>query len=451
MENNTTICGVATARGLGGVAIVRISGPEALRILSEAFCPAGSERAYPPRKMQYGRVTDDDGGVIDEAMAVFMPGPRSYTREDVAEIQCHGGDTAARRTLNRVLALGAIPAGPGEFTKRAFLNGRIDLSRAEAVMELIGAGSEASARASVRQLEGGVSGFVRDISRRIMSPLSIIEASTDYPDEVEEEAAAGQVSKEIREIIREIDRRCDPRRARIVREGASVVLAGKPNVGKSSLMNALLNQERAIVTEIPGTTRDVLTERMMIGGVVVELSDTAGRRQTDDPVERIGVNRARHAVESADVVLIVIDVSEPLSREDVELLEGADERAILCLNKTDLPPVVTGAELLKCTDALQIEISASSGEGVDALVAELEARLAGAASEDSLTVERHIRLAGSARSALAAALESIEQGVPLDVAAIDLKSALNFLAEITAENPTEALIDEIFSRFCVGK
>lgn len=399
----------------------------------------------------YGHVIAADASVIDEALAVYMPGPHSYTREDVTEIHCHGGEIAARRTLARILALGAAPAGPGEFTKRAFLNGRIDLSRAEAVMQLIGANSEAAARASVRQLEGGVSGFVRDVSAKIIDLLALIEASTDFPDEVEEEAAADSVADGVRAILAELRRRCDPRGARMLREGASIVLAGRPNVGKSSLMNALLNQERAIVTAIPGTTRDVLTERISIGGVVAELSDTAGQRDTLDPVERIGVDRAKSAMERADIVLVVIDGSMTLDDSDAELLRTADARTIVCLNKTDLSAATSPATIRSLTDAELIELSASTGHGMETLLKALEARLSENLSEDSLTVERHIELAQRASESLEQALNGLELQLPLDMISIDLKQALSHLSEITSDNPTETLITSIFSRFCVGK
>ena len=446
-----TISAIATARGAGGIAIICMSGPAAGEILRAAFCPAHAARAFEPGRMMYGHVLEATGGILDEAMAVLMPGPHSYTREDVAEIQCHGGDVAARRVLRRTIELGARIAEPGEFTRRAFLNGRIDLACAEAVMQLIGASSEAAARASVRQLEGGVSGFVREVSDELLRLLALIEASTDFPDEVEEEAAAEEVESALRELIVELRRRCDPRGARLLREGASIVLAGRPNVGKSSLMNALLNQERAIVTAIPGTTRDVLTERLSIGGVVAELSDTAGRRDTLDPVEKIGVDRARQAVDRADVVLIVLDASEPLSAEDEQLLLSADDRAIICLNKCDLPRVLTREAIGKCASAELLEISAESGEGVDVLMKALESRLTGSMDENQLTVERHIRIAEQAKACLETAVSAIEEHYPLDVVSADLKAALRHLSQITGGDPTETLLTEIFSTFCVGK
>jgi len=448
---NTTIAALATPRGAGGIAIIRLSGPSAASILRSVFIPHTPFPVFPSHRMMYGHCIASTGSTLDEVMAVLMPAPHSYTREDVAEIQCHGGEISARRILSRLLELGAVPAAPGEFTKRAFLNGRIDLSRAEAVMQLIGANSEAAARASVRQLEGGVSGFVRDVTSRILAQLSLIEASTDFPDEVEEEAAAPEVAAAVREIIAEIDRRCDPHSARMLREGASIVLAGRPNVGKSSLMNALLNQERAIVTAIPGTTRDVLTERISIGGVLAELSDTAGQRSTLDPVEKIGVDRAKLAVDRADIVLMVIDASEPLDPEDAELLRTADDRAVVCLNKSDLTAVVTQKDVAECTHAPVIELSASSGAGIESLLRALEARLSENFSEDSLTVERHVQLARRASEALRRAETALTQNFPLDMVSIDLKNALEALSEITAENATENVIDEIFKNFCVGK
>jgi len=451
MSASSTIAAIATPRGSGGIAIIRISGSLALPILQASFRPAHAARAFEPSRMMYGHVVSADGVVIDEALAVFMPGPHSYTREDVAEIHCHGGDIAARRTLARTLELGALPAGPGEFTKRAFLSGRIDLARAEAVMQLIGANSEAAARASVRQLEGGVSGFVRDASAKIIDQLALIEASTDFPDEVEEEAASEQVASGLRAIIAEISRRCDPKGARMLREGASIVLAGRPNVGKSSLMNALLNQERAIVTAIPGTTRDVLTERISIGGVTAELSDTAGQRDTLDPVEKIGVDRAKSAMETADIVLVVLDASSEMDDSDRELLQNADARTVVCLNKMDLDAVLTREDIESLTAAEVIELSASTGHGMQTLISALEARLSENLSEDSLTVERHIELAQRAAQSLERALSAIEMMMPLDVVSLDLKSALETLSEITATNATEDVITEIFARFCVGK
>lgn len=447
-----TIAAIATAPGTGGIAIVRVSGGEAEAILKQMFIPAVKREYFESHRMMYGRAVDAEGGTLDEVMAVLMRAPSTYTREDVAEIHCHGGGASAGAVLGRALELGARMAAPGEFTRRAFMNGRIDLARAEAVMQLIGANSQAAARASLRQLEGGVSGFVKQVSDRLKDVLALLEASTDFPEEVEEDAAAQEVAAKLKEITGEIRRRSDSKCARMLREGASIVLAGRPNVGKSSLMNALLNQERAIVTSIPGTTRDVLTERISIGGVMAEISDTAGRRDTQDPIERIGVDRARRAAEGADVVLIVLDAAGEMDPSDAELVKSADDRAILCLNKTDLPPVLTAQRLKDMTDADIMEISAQTGKGLDALIEELGRRIAvGEENSGQLTAQRHIELAHRAADALEAAVNAIEAGMPLDTAAIDIREALSTLSEITGENASEAVIDRVFERFCVGK
>ena len=444
----STIAAIATPRGEGGIAIVRVSGEEAERVLKGAFRPAGHKKAfeYESHRLYFGHVIDDEGGVIDEAMAVLMRAPRSYTREDVAEIHCHGGNSAAERVLRRALELGAVPAAPGEFTRRAFENGRIDLSRAEAVMGVISAGSEAALRASVRELEGGVSRFIGECRQELTDLLSLIEASNGFPDEIDEPAAAHKVAREARKIARRLLARADEKAARVVREGVSVVLAGRPNVGKSSLMNALTGTERAIVTEIPGTTRDVLTENVTLDGIRVSLSDTAGQRDAADRVEMIGVERARAAQKNADIVLIVIDGSEPLTDEDRRLLDGRDERAIVVLNKDD-------AATKEETDiSPDIRVSARTGEGIAAL-AEMIREKAGAAalSEGMLTRERHIACAKAAAASLERAAVSVEDGAPLDMASVDLWEARRQLGEITGEDATESVIDAVFQNFCVGK
>lgn len=447
-----TIAAIATAGGAGGIAIVRVSGGKAEVILKQMFIPAVKREYFESHRLMYGKAVDEGGEPLDEVMAVLMRAPSTYTREDVAEIHCHGGSASANAVLGRALTLGARMAAPGEFTRRAFMNGRIDLARAEAVMQLIGANSQAAARASLRQLEGGVSGFVRQVSDRLKDVLALLEASTDFPEEVEEEATAREVAEALGKIAGEIRRRSDRRSARLLREGASIVLAGRPNVGKSSLMNALLNQERAIVTSIPGTTRDVLTERISIGGVLAEISDTAGQRDTQDPIERIGVDRAKRAVERADVVLIVLDAASEMDPADAELVKAADERAIICLNKSDLPTVLTAQQLQTLTDAKIMGISAQAGTGIDALIDELRRRIAvGEENNGQLTARRHIELAQSAANSLDSAVGAIEAGMPLDTAAIDIREALSNLSEITGENATEAVIDRVFEQFCVGK
>ena len=341
-RQNDTIAAIATPPGEGGIAIVRISGARAGEFLRAAFRPA-HKGEMKHGQMRYGTLTDPTGAPIDEVMAVFFRAPRSYTREDVAEIHLHGGTMCARAAMERLLSLGARAAEPGEFTYRAFMNGRVDLSEAEAVMGLIGARSQAARRASIRQLRGGVSAPIGRMREELTGLLAKIEAATDFPDEIDEDVTAKDVREGASRIRNELSRATDGRRARIVRDGASVVLCGRPNVGKSSLMNALLSADRAIVTDIPGTTRDVLTESFEIGGVRYQLSDTAGIRETADAIEKIGVTRARDALRDADCVLLVLDSSAPLTPSDQSMLAARDERYLTVLNKSDLAPAAHSA------------------------------------------------------------------------------------------------------------
>ena len=445
---NDTIAAIATAPGEGGVAILRISGELSENILLGAFRPTRGYRQgkIESHRMYYGHAVDEDGNHLDEVMVVLMRAPKSYTREDVAEISCHGGRASIRRILRRVLSLGARSALPGEFTRRAFENGRIDLAQAEAVMSLISAGSEAAQRAGMRQLEGGVSGFVKACRNALLDLLARIEAANDFPEEIDELTEAREAASEATKIAGRLRGRADAKAARIVREGVSVVLAGKPNVGKSSLMNALLGSDRAIVTEIAGTTRDVLTESMTLNGIRYTLSDTAGRRETGDVVEAIGVKRAEDAARSADAVILVLDAARALDEEDRRLLAERDDRYIVVWNKTD----VGGARPDCLPDA--IEVSAKTGEGLDALLHAMEKKAgADAESEDMLTGERQIALALRAADSLSLAAEALNAGQPLDVASVDLWDAIRFLGEITGEDATEALISEVFANFCVGK
>ena len=327
-QNRDTIAAQATAAGEGGVAIVRVSGADCLRIISRVF-RAKNGKPLENRVLTYGYVMED-GGVADEAMAVLMRAPHSYTREDVAEIHCHGSQALVGKILRLLMAAGARMAEPGEFTYRAFLNGRIDLAQAEGVMRMIRAGSERAMRSAVRQMEGGVSAFVRTAREEITSLLAAMAAAIDFPDEVEETQTAREVTAACKAIAAKLAAACDARAGRIEDEGLRVVLCGRPNAGKSSLLNALLGGERAIVTDIPGTTRDTLTEAVQIGGVRVLLTDTAGLRETGDAVERIGVERAKKALAEADVRALVLDSASPLTEEDKAALAGLIEH--ICID-----------------------------------------------------------------------------------------------------------------------
>ena len=391
-----TIAAISTAPGAGGIAIVRLSGPCAEQLLRAVFRPANKKADMSGRRLTYGAAVDGRGEVLDEVMAVLLHAPRTYTREDMAEIHCHGGGACASAVLARFLALGARAAEPGEFTRRAYENGRIDLSGAEAVMQLIGAQGEAARRAALRQMRGGVTGFVTGAVEKLTELLSRIQAAVDFPEEVDEAVVGAEARVELEALAGELAKRADPRRARMLREGASVVLCGRPNVGKSSLMNALLSAERAIVTDIPGTTRDVLSERMVLDGKVVRLSDTAGIRESEDAIERMGVARAQGEVEAADVALLVLDASQPLAAEDAALLKQVDERYIVCLNKGDLPAVLTAAD---------VEAFLGKRAGVSACCA----GLGGGAVKDGTAGQGDSCEAGSAGAGVAA-LGVVEEG-----------------------------------------
>ena len=442
MYQKDTIAALATAQGEGGIAIVRISGDKAESCLKTLFQPAV---AFESHRMYYGHLVQD-GQVLDECMAVLMRAPRSYTREDVAEIHLHGGSFVAGSVLKALYALGVRPAAAGEFTKRAFLNGRIDLSRAEAVMALISAEGSRAARAAVRQLSGGVSSFIQTAQEKLLMLLSGVAAAIDYPEEITFEEAAGEMTEGALSLADELEKACDERGARIARSGLEVVLCGCPNVGKSSLLNALSREEVAIVTDIPGTTRDILRSDMLLSGLKVRFVDTAGLRQNTDTIETIGVEKAKKAVASADVAVVVLDASRPLQAQDEALLQDTqDMPRIIVLNKWDLPHALHAEDFDNA-----VCVSAAKGEGLQALEEKIVSFGAGA-GESELTQERHMALAREAAAALRRAAQACEEGEAVDVAAVELNEALHVLGRITGDQVDDKLLDDVFSRFCVGK
>ena len=446
MTSQDTIAAIATAPGQGGVGIVRISGPEAEQVLSRVFRPA---KAAPlvSHMLTYGHVMDG-AEAVDECMAVLMRAPRSYTREDVAELQLHGGTYLCQRVLALCLQNGARLAEPGEFTRRAFLNGRIDLSQAEAVMGLISAQGEQARRAALRQLEGGASSFIRQAAEELYDLQAGIAACIDFPEEISEEEAAVNLRPRMLALADTLDNACDERAARIVSSGLNVALCGRPNVGKSSLLNALLGEERAIVTDVPGTTRDMVTGDMTLGGSVIHLTDTAGQHDTDDPVERLGVERARRAAAQADVVLAVLDGSTCPTEDDLALLAQLKGlNAALILNKADLPARLSPEEAaMLLPGAKVLSLSARDPATLQPLRTFL-AEQAAVSDHMTLTQPRHLEAARRAALHLRQAAEADL----LDLAAIDLQSAQAALGEITGDQVEERLLDRVFSQFCVGK
>lgn len=433
-----TIFAPASAVG-GAVAVIRISGPDAARVARLL----SADVTKTPRELRFVRVRDG-AETVDDGMAVYLPAPRTYTGEPMAEIHCHGGSCTVQRVLALLSGCGFRPAEAGEFTRRAFVNGKMDLSQAEAVMDVVNAAAQQSLRAAVAQLNGSVSRAVGKVESLLLDALSGIDAALDYPDEAEADAYAA-LPEQLKAAQERIARLlAEGRRGRVLRDGLRVVLLGRPNVGKSSLLNALLGSERAIVTGQAGTTRDVLDERAVFDGVPVRLLDTAGIRTARDEAERIGVARAREALAGADVLLVVFDGARPFADGDAALLaETAGRRRILVRNKCDLPPAA-GRDLP--ADALPV--SAKTGAGLP----ELRARILSLAAPQeadtaAITNERHLHALARAHAALCAAAEATE----LDCAATDLRDALHHLGSITGTDVDERVIDRIFANFCVGK
>lgn len=453
-----TISAIATALGVGSIGVIRLSGPDSLAIADRIFAgreKLGRENA---RKLLYGHILDRKGQPIDEVLAVYMPGPHSYTGEDVCEIQCHGGRQALQEILSLTYQAGARPAEPGEFTKRAFLNGRLDLAEAESVMDIINAKSRQALVAANRGHEGGLSRKVRELRKELRDLVVQLEAAIDYPEEDIEEVTydrAAEVLAEAQGAVARLVRQDSA--GRILREGLRTAIVGRPNVGKSSLLNSLLQADRAIVSNIPGTTRDIIEEQMTIGGIPLVLTDTAGLRDTEDLVEKIGVERSRAALEDAQLALVVLDGSQPLSGEDRELLRSLkDRKKLILVNKSDLPQVLDTEELRREYGSSDvIVLSVKTGEGLEQVEQWLQEFVYGEGSDsESSSMTQNARqqdLLEKALRSLEDALEGARQHLPYDCLTIDLTQTLHDLGEITGEDVPDEIIDEIFAQFCVGK
>ncbi len=449
-NQHDTIAAIATAPGLGGIGIIRLSGPETEPILRAVFRSARDpSEGLKSHQMTYGYLTDGEQ-VIDECMAVLMRAPRSYTREDVGEIQTHGGSYVLHRSLELCLREGARLAEPGEFTRRAFMNGRIDLSSAEAVMSLIAARGEQDHRAAVQQMQGGTARFVRECSDRLYQLQAGLAACLDYPEEISEEEGTGMLEPGIRKLAGDLKNAVDERGARLIRDGLQVVLIGRPNVGKSSLLNALLGEERAIVTEIPGTTRDVIGGEIVYDGIRVVLTDTAGQRETEDPVEKIGVERSRRAVMAADLAVLVTDGSENWTPEDEKLLEELPAGSLVLINKSDLPAKLSAGKVReRRQDVSCLSVSALRPETLEQVKAFIREMTEGT-DRVMMTQPRHLEAVKRAVRHLEDALATLRNAT-VDLAATDLEAAQEALGEITGDRVDERLLDAVFSQFCVGK
>ena len=448
-----TIAAIATPMGEGAIGIIRISGSDALAIIQKLFKGKNLEQAA-SHTINYGHIVEN-GQVIDEVMVSLMRAPKTFTREDVVEINTHGGLAVTNEILQLVIRSGARMAEPGEFTKRAFLNGRVDLAQAEAVMDLIRAKTDKAMALAVQQLDGSLSNLINKTRQEILNTLAQVEVNIDYPeyDDVEEMTTAllREKTKEFEDLLTNLLRTA--RRGKILREGLSTAIIGRPNVGKSSLLNNLLREEKAIVTDIAGTTRDVIEEYVNIKGVPLKLVDTAGIRETDDVVEKIGVERSKKALEEADLVLLVLNASEKLTKQDRSLLEiSQNSNRIVLLNKTDLPEKIERSQLPQ--DA--IPISVLKNENIDLIedrINQLFFDNAGIIEQDAtyLSNTRHISLIEKALESLQAVNQGLELGIPVDLLQVDMTRTWEILGEITGDAAPDELITQLFSQFCLGK
>ena len=454
-----TRAAIATAPGEGGIGIIRISGPKSLEVAEEIFFSMSGKKIseYPARTLIFGNIKDGDKK-IDEVLVAYMKGPNSYTAEDVIEINCHGGFISVKRILELVLSKDVRLAEAGEFTKRAFLNGRIDLSQAEAVIDVINAKTDKAHEVAENQLDGSLSNRIREFREKVTELLAQVEVAIDYPEEDIEFIAYTTLEEKTRELNKDIKKLYETSESgKIFREGLKTVIVGKPNVGKSSLLNSILGENRAIVTDIPGTTRDVIEEFVNIKGIPLKIVDTAGIRETDDVVEKIGVEKSMASFDTADLIIMVVDSSSELSEEDREILEKVQgKETILLLNKTDLPQVIDEEEVKKYVNEENIiKISALHNEGIENVHDRIEAMVykgdIKSSSNVIITNSRHKDALYRAMKSAEDAMRAIEDRMPLDFVEVDLKNIWDYLGYINGDTVSEDLLDNIFHNFCIGK
>lgn len=457
MENLSTIVSISTATGSAGIGIVRLSGANCFEILNKIFVPKNKKDKIKGYTMKYGNIVFEDQ-IIDEVLVSYFVSPKSYTRENMCEINTHGGMVVEKKILEACLKSGAILAEPGEFTKRAFLNGRIDLSQAEAIMDLISSRSEKQARESINQLEGGLSRKINQIENKLLDTITAIEVDIDYPEYDIEEIENRNALNECKEILKDIEKLEESfKQGKIIKDGIKTVILGKPNAGKSSLLNTLLNEDRAIVSDIEGTTRDTIEEVCNINGIVLNLIDTAGIRKTNNEIEKIGVEKAKKLANESELIIALFDITKNLEKEDFEILNLIkDKNAIVVLNKIDLIEKNNQVENeVKKINKPIIKISAKNNEGVDKLYSTIEKMFnldkIELNNDVLITNERHKEQIRLANEDLRCAIDSMEKLMPIDMSCIYIKKCLEDLGEITGKNVSEDVINQIFKNFCLGK
>ena len=460
MKEFDTICAIATPIGEGGIAIIRISGDKALNIADEVFISKNKQsvKSMDTYTMRYGNIVERDSReIIDEVIISYMKGPHSYTGENVVEVNCHGGVVATNRVLNEIVKAGARLAEPGEFTKRAFLNGRIDLSQAEAIMDIITAKTDLSMKSAMMQRNGSLTNEINELRKYLLNVLALIEYAVDFTEDDEDivdDHLLNQIKDGINKTIVKINNLLkNADEGKIIRDGLNVVIVGKPNVGKSSLLNALLREKRAIVTDIPGTTRDVIEEYINIEGIPIRITDTAGIRDTEDTVERIGVEKSKEKIEEADLIILILDTSRDIDEEDKRIIEAIeDKNYIVLLNKVDLEKKIS--ENIVNSLRNKIEISAKTGEGIEKLKEEIKRLFFnGEIDSESLIISntRHKQALYRSLENCNIAFDRVNANEYLDLISIYITAAMKSLGEITGDELEEDLLNKIFSEFCVGK
>ncbi|MBO5454389.1 MAG: tRNA uridine-5-carboxymethylaminomethyl(34) synthesis GTPase MnmE [Clostridia bacterium] len=446
----STIAAISTPHGSGGIAVIRISGDEAFCIADKFFVSGKTKRLFDAKAntAMYGKIIDNNGNTFDYGIATVFRSPHSYTGEDIVEISCHGGIHIAKKVLKRAIECGAQMAVRGEFTKRAFLNGKLDLSQAEGVIDLINSQSEKGAENAVFQMEGRLSSNINEMREDLIKLAAHLQAMIDFPDEGIDELSDDDIADSLQVILKKVDKLISTADyGKIIKEGLPVAVIGKPNVGKSSLLNCLSGVDKAIVTDVAGTTRDVVEEYINIDGLMLKLMDTAGIHKTDDIVEKIGVERSLKAAQDASLILAVFDLSRAFDNEDEEILSQIQKKnALIVLNKCD--------KQLEKTPIEGIRISATTGEGLDVLIDEIKniaEEIKGDYEGDIITNERHFECLSRCKESLLNAYNSITSGMPFDLISIDVQESLEALGEIVGLTVSEEIVDRIFSSFCVGK